>query len=101
MESEAVTGLKENACLDFGEFDFTSRSPERLMIRGRSRAEYNDIRLSFITEDGSEKRITLGFEGSQKYSEQSFRIHGIKGRGTVSFVFLKDCDMDMMSFRFE
>ena len=101
VESEAVTGLKENACLDFGEFDFTSRSPERLIIRGRSRAEYNDIRLSFITEDGSEKRITLGFEGSQKYSEQSFRIHGIKGRGTVSFVFLKDCDMDMMSFRFE
>lgn len=100
-QSEAVTGLKENASLEFGEFDFTARAPERLVIRGRSKQDFNSFMLCFMTKDGKEKRIPLEFDGSGDYTEQSFRIHGINGIGTVRFVFGRGCDMDMLSFRFE
>lgn len=96
---DAVCSIGNNVILAFGEFDFTEKSPERIVVNGRSDLPHNSIHVIF--EGETEKRVLLEFEEASDYTEREFTLSDIKGKCRVSFVFLPGSDFDFKSFRFE
>ncbi len=94
-----ITGIGNNVVLDFGEFDFTGRSPSRIIITGKSKLPLNSIHIIFSGE--TETRILAEFEGADEYTAREFALEGITGIYRVSFAFLPGSDFDFKSFRFE
>ncbi len=97
--SDAITGIGNNVIVSFGEFDFGSCPPSRIVINGRTDLPQNSIEL--MTEGDTERRIECRFAGGSDYGEQAFPVSGISGRVRVSLVFLPGCCFDLKSFRFE
>ncbi|MGN1101161.1 MAG: DUF4982 domain-containing protein, partial [Huintestinicola sp.] len=99
VEPDAVTGIGNNVMLNFGEFDFTEKSPARVVITGKSVLPVNSIHVIFTGD--TEKRVLAEFKGASEYTPESFDISGISGKCKVSFAFLPGSDFDFRSFRFE
>ncbi|MGN0553864.1 MAG: glycoside hydrolase family 2 TIM barrel-domain containing protein [Oscillospiraceae bacterium] len=102
VEEKAVTGIGNNVMLDFGEFDFTSEQPRRIIISGKSPLPLNSIHLILNGNDG-EKRILCEFntDTDTEYSGRIFDVTDINGKQTVSFAFLPGSNFDFEYFRFE
>lgn len=98
-EADAVTGIGNNVMLDFGEFDFTEKTPSRVVITGKSALPVNSIHVIFMGE--TETRVLAEFSGAAEYTPREFPIENIKGKCRVSFAFLPGSDFDFKSFRFE
>ena len=97
-EIDAVTGIGNNVVLDFGEFDFTEKSPSSIIITGKSALPKNSIHIIF---SGSvETRVLAEFEGAEEYISRRFSIAGINGKCNVSFAFLPGSDFDFKAFAF-
>ncbi len=95
---DAVTGIGNNVVLDFGEFDFTEKQPEKLYITGRTPLPVNSVHL--IAGGDENRRILCEFTHSDEYTEQCFDID-LSGKCSISFGFLPGSDFDFRSFRFE
>lgn len=98
-ESDAVTGIGNNVIVDFGAFDFTQKQPSRIVISGRSALPVNSVHL-VVTGD-TEERVLIEFTKADAYTEREFTIPALKGRCSISFLFLPGCEFDFRSFRFE
>lgn len=98
-EQDAVTGIGNNVVVDFGEFDFTEKSPSKIIVCGKSQLPVNSIHLTFKGE--TEKRIQLEFTGCGEYTERAFDLPEIVGKYGVSFTFLPGSDFDFKTIRFE
>lgn len=96
---DAVVGIGNNVMLNFGEMDFGSTAPKRLIICGRSELPLNSIHC--IVKGDSTARILCEFERAEEYTERSFDISGISGKCEVSFAFLPGSNFDYKYFRFE
>ena len=95
---DAVTGIGNNVILDLGEYDFSSFTPQKIIITGRTKLPFNSIQAAF---EGAEKRTALcDFARSEEYTERAFPLEGISGRVRVSLIFLPGCDFDIRSVRF-
>ncbi len=100
--AEDVTEIGNNVVLAFGEFDFDSMPPKKVVITGRSALAVNSIHIIFGAENGNtETRVLAEFAGSENYTEREFAVEGISGKRSVSFTFLPGSDFDFKSFRFE
>ena len=99
VEPDAVTGIGNNVMLNFGEFDFTEKSPARVVITGKSALTVNSIHVIFTGD--TEKRVLAEFKGAAEYTPESFDLSEISGKCKVSFAFLPGSDFDFKSFRFE
>ncbi len=98
-EADAVTGIGNNVVMDFGEFDFTKKSPASIIITGKSALPMNSIHIIF---SGSvETRVLAEFESAEEYTSRRFCIDGIYGKCNVSFAFLPGSDFDFKSFEFK
>ncbi len=102
MAGDQVTGIGNNVMLDFGEFDFTEKQPQRIVICGRSPLALNSIHLILNGENG-ETRILCEFKTDQAdvYEERTFALEKISGKQKVSFAFLPGSNFDFSYFRFE
>ena len=100
INGDTVTGIGNNVLLDFGDFDFTE-PPKSVVISGRSALPLNSIHLIFKPEQGTPQRILAEFKGSADYTEQSFPVEGITGKGSVSFTFLPGSNFDFKEFIFK
>lgn len=96
--TDAVCSIGNNVTLDFGEFDFTEKTPTGIVINGKSQLPLNSIHAVF--EGDTEKRVLLEFTKAENYTRREFSLEGIKGRCKLSFVFLPGSDFDFMSFKF-
>lgn len=84
--------------MNFGEFDF-EEPPSAIIISGKSELPLNSIHITFKNEDN--KRIIAEFKGCGEYTERRFELHGLAGRGELSFTFLPGSNFDFQWFRFE
>lgn len=98
VEGGCVTGIGNNVVLNFGEFDF-EEPPSAIIISGKSELPLNSIHITFKNEDN--KRIIAEFKGCGEYTERRFELHGLAGRGELSFTFLPGSNFDFQWFRFE
>lgn len=100
-EKTNVTGIGNNVMLDFGEFDFSERQPQKIIICGKSPLELNSIHLILNGADG-EKRILCEFrmDRAADYEERTFELEEVTGKQKVSFAFLPGSNFDFAYFRF-
>lgn len=98
VTKDAVEGIGNNVTLDFGEFDFTEKSPRGIVITGKSALPLNSIHILFTGD--TEARVLAEFEGAQEYTGRKFDLSGISGKCNVSFTFLPGSDFDFKSFEF-
>ena len=85
--------------LDFGEFDFTEKTPSKVIITGKSALPVNSIHIIIMGE--TETRVLAEFSGSAEYTQREFPLENIRGKCRVSFAFLPGSDFDFKSFKFE
>ena len=97
--TDAVTGIGNNVMLDFGEFDFTEKTPSKVIITGKSALPVNSIHIIIMGE--TETRVLAEFSGSAEYTQREFPLENIRGKCRVSFAFLPGSDFDFKSFKFE
>ncbi len=98
-KTDEVTGIGNNVMLNFGEFDFTEKSPSMVVITGKSKLPKNSIHVIFNGD--TETRVMCEFGGAEEYTARRFELDGIKGRCAVSFAFLPGSDFDFRSIKFE
>ena len=98
VNDDDITGIGNNVLLNFGEFDFTEKSPVAIAVTGRSDLPLNS--LNMIVEESGENRIIIGFEKAESYTERVFPIEKLSGKCKISFAFLPGSDFDFKSFRF-
>jgi beta-galactosidase len=94
-----ITGIGNNVTVDFGEFDFSEKSPTAVIITGRSELPVNSIHIMF--EGETEKRVLAEFKKSEEYTERSFALEGIRGKCRVLLTFLPGTEFDLRALRFE
>lgn len=100
--ADDVTDIGNNVVLAFGEFDFDTLPPKKVIITGRSALPINSIHVMFGGENGNaETRVLAEFAGAESYMAREFPIEGISGKRSVSFTFLPGSEFDFKSFRFE
>ena len=80
--------------------DFGEKGAASLRICGRAPKGNNTIHVRFFDGQEESKQI-VEFTQSDVYEEQSFAITPVKGKTTVTFVFMPGSCFDFKWFRFE
>ena len=97
----AVENIGNNVVIVFEDMDFSEEGVKSVEICRRSLQDKNSIRLDFTDESGTETTNMLVVQSSGGYESVRLPLSAIfKGRGTLSFVFLPGCNIDLKSFRF-
>lgn len=96
--TQAVTGILNNVCLEFGEVDFSDETPASITICGRTPLEVNSVHIQL--KGNEENRILCEFRHSEDYSEQTFDIDVKKGKYNLFVTFLPGTDFDLKWIRF-
>lgn len=95
----AIEEIGNNVSLVFEEMDFGFEGASKLTICGRAPMQ-NTIQVRFANEDGESRQI-LEFVPAKEYEEQIFSLETVRGKNTVTFVFLPGSCFDFGWFRFE
>lgn len=94
-----VEDIGNNVSLAFEEMDFGPDGAAAIAIRGHSPIDRNSIHIHFQTEGGDPSQ-TVEFLASDGYEERVFALERVRGRATVTFVFLPGSHFHFESFRF-
>src|SRR5574344_578404 len=96
---DAITGIGNNVVLEFDNMDFGDTAAKQITICGNSHVD-NTIHVKFNGDGGSVNRI-VEFAKNSGYEEKTIPLDGMKGKQTVSFVFLPGSNFDFKWFKFE
>lgn len=99
VNGTAVEGIGNNVSLIFEEMDFGEAGTSRLVICGRSVLANNTVHLLFSGQGGDSKQL-VEFAGADAYTEREFTLEPVKGRQTVTFLFLPGSKFDFRWFQF-
>lgn len=94
-----VKGIGNNVSLMFKHFDF-KEGMDTLMIKGHSPIEKNTIHVHFEDEAGETAKQMIEFEETEHVTEKIFKLETIKGKQTVTFIFLPGSHFDFYRFKF-
>ena len=100
MTENAVEEIGNNVSFAFQDMDFGEKGTASLRICGRAPKGNNTIHVRFFDGQEESKQI-VEFTQSDVYEEQSFAITPVKGKATVTFVFMPGSCFDFGWFRFE
>ena len=96
----AVEKIGNNVAIIFDGMDF-KEGVKNIEICRRSKQDKNSVNLIFKDETGTEIKNMLILPASGEYKSESLTLEAaFKGKGTLSFVFLPGCNIDLKSFRF-
>lgn len=99
-EEKAIVGIGNNVNIEYDNMDFGREGAAALTIVGRTPLAGNTIHVIFTDEAGNSERRILEVKGTVGYTEQTFEIAPIYGKGKIEFVFLPGSDFDMEAFQF-
>lgn len=99
IKEEKVEKIGNNVSLVFENMDFGPEGTDSITISCRSYQQLNPIQIRFNGSMGSSVQM-IEAEESHEYGQQTFRIERLKGKGTVSFIFLPGSCFDFDWFRF-
>lgn len=98
--SESVDGIGNNVSLIFENMDFGQTGAHRITVCGRTPLDCNTIHIRF-SDGQKEIRQVVEFCHSDDFSEQSFELEALTGKGNIVFLFLPGSSFDFKWFRFE
>ncbi|MCL2017139.1 MAG: DUF4982 domain-containing protein [Defluviitaleaceae bacterium] len=95
----AVEKIGNNVTITFSSMEFTNPA-KTIEINSRSQQDKNSIRLAFAPENGAESVNMVTVLASEDYTSNTYQLETpLVGKGTLSFIFLPGCDIDLMWFR--
>lgn len=98
---EVVTNIGNNVSLIFEEMDFSEEAGVKLVIEGHSPIEKNTIHVRFEEDEGNHVNQLVEFMETNETETKSFDLSPLKGKGTVTFIFLPGSDFDFKAFQFK
>jgi len=99
INDDCVEGIGNNVSLIYEDVDFGTEGTNKLTIYGRSIIDKNTIHVRFSNEHEQNNQV-VEFNQSDGYEERVFDLENIKGKQTVTFVFLPGSHFDFSWFRF-
>ena len=99
IAGDAVEEIGNNVSLKFAEMDFGERGVKGLSVWGRAPKGNNTIHVRFFDGKDENKQI-VEFSESSDYVRQDFPLAPVKGKVTVTFVFMPGSCFDFKSFQF-
>lgn len=100
MKEEKVEKIGNNVSLVFEHMDFGEKGAGTITISCRSYQKLNPIQIRFAGDMGSSVQM-IEAEASHEYGLQTFKLEKLKGKGTLSFIFLPGSCFDFDWFQFE
>jgi len=100
IEADAITGIGNNVSIVFTDMDFGDAGARKLVVYGRAPHGNNSIHVQF-SGAGGDKRQIIEFPASKEYQELSFVLEPVKGKQTVTFIFMPGSYFDFGWFKFE
>lgn len=100
ISGRSVCGIGNNVSIRFEDMDF-GEGVNSISIQGRSYIDVNTLNVLFTSEDGKESREMIEFTYTDESEEKTFEIRLVKGRNTVTFVFLPGSNFDFDWFQFK
>ena len=100
INGDCVEGIGNNVSLIYEDLDFSDAGTNQLTIFGRSPIDKNSIHVRFSNGYGQNNQV-VEFSQSDDYDKRVFHIESIKGKQTVTFVFLPGSNFDFGWFQFD
>ncbi len=85
--------------LEFAEMDFGEKGAEKLTVWGRAPKGSNTVHVRFFDGNSESKQI-VEFPGGDAYAASTFTLLPVKGKVTVTFVFMPGSCFDFQAFQF-
>lgn len=99
IAGDAVEEIGNNVSLEFAEMDFGEKGTEKLTVWGRAPKGSNTVHVRFFDGNGESKQI-VEFPGGDEYAASTFALLPVKGKVTVTFVFMPGSCFDFQAFQF-
>lgn len=96
---ERVEKIGNNVSLVFEDMDFGEKGTDTVILNCRSYQGLNPIQIRFAGETESSVQMIEAKE-SHEYGQQEFKLEKLKGKGTLSFIFLPGSCFDFNWFQF-
>lgn len=100
VTEDAIEHIGNNVSITFDHMNFGEEGAKKLVICGRSHAETNTVHIRFSDGTNFINQIAE-FGRSTDYIEKEFELEAVKGKQTVSFVFLPGSNFDLKWFQFK
>jgi beta-galactosidase len=98
-EGKTVREIGNNVTLEWTDMDFGQKKEMKLEISGSTQLPVNTIQIRIRNEQGESIASVVEFIGKGNET-QTFFVHVLPGRCSVSFLFLPGCAFDFRSFCF-
>lgn len=95
-----IEGIGNNVTLEYENIDFGETGAAEVVICGHTSLKGNTIHLRFTPEGGESINRMAEFAGTGDYSEQSFAIERLKGKGRLDIIFLPGSRFDLKYVHF-
>ncbi|MCL2398654.1 MAG: DUF4982 domain-containing protein [Defluviitaleaceae bacterium] len=98
---DGIENIGNNVTITFKEMDFGEKGAKAIELCRRTQQDKNSIRILFTDADGKEYINTVTLLPVDDYESVCFPLDtGFYGKGTVSFILLPGCNIDLTWFRF-
>lgn len=99
INGEKIEKIGNNVSLAFEDMDFGEKGAGRITLDCRSYQKLNPIQIRFAGEAGSSIQM-IEAEENHEYGQQTFELERLRGKGTLSFIFLPGSCFDFNWFQF-
>lgn len=99
ITEDAIENIGNNVSITFEDMDFGDAGATKLTICGHSPIDKNTITILFSGDHGDSKQ-PVEFNYSDGYTVNEYELEAIKGKQTVTFVFLPGSQFDLRWFKF-
>ena len=101
VTQDGVENIGNNVTITFKDMDFGENGAKTVELCKRTLQDKNSIRILFTDSEGKEYVNTVTLLPSNDYESVSFSLDTpFYGKGTVAFIFLPGCNIDLAWFRF-
>jgi len=100
ITEEAIENIGNNVSIIFEDMDFGEAGASKLTICGHSPIDKNTINILFSGDNGDSKQL-VEFSYSDDYTVREFNLEAIRGKQTVTFVFLPGSQFNLNWFKFQ
>lgn len=100
ITEEAIESIGNNVSIVYDDMDFGEQGATSISICGHSPIDKNTINILISGENGDSKQL-VEFTYSEDYKVTTYNIEPIKGKQTVTFVFLPGSQFDLKWFKFQ
>lgn len=95
-----ITDIGNNVTVIYENMDFGQMGASKLMISSRSELKNNTVHIHFRDENDITHNRMIEVAGNDEYTNQTFELEPLYGKGTLEFIFLPGTKFDWAALQF-